>query len=231
VRLARALFLVGAIPSLACTVLTSLDGLSGGVTDGGAPTSLSDALSEALGVSPDGFAVDALSSDSNAAESASADASSADGGPINLLTNPSFELGVGGCGPGWNGYGATYTRSNTARTGSYSCMACPTGTGSYQLTAISTVQVGPGSYYAEAWLRTPPGAAAVNAAGTQVYFTADAAPNNYFQANMISPGSTWQVSGEAFLIDAGGNLSFDVHVYYPGDGGCILVDDVALYAQ
>jgi hypothetical protein len=161
-------------------------------------------------------------------------------GSDNLLTNPSFEVGMGGCGTGWgNGYGMTFTRVSPGRTGSYACLVCalPNETDSYELDSLIPVPAEAGSYYAEAWLTTPEGGVAT-VAGIQGEYAGDGGISSCTGTNTICQGTfftppvgTWSVSSATFTVSASGTLSVNVHSYGAPTGSCFEVDDLALYAQ
>ncbi len=193
-----------------CSLLTSLDGL--GSSDGGGDSHASDGSADSGG----------------------------DGGNGNLLTNPSFELGSGGCGTGWgNGYGMTFTRVSPGRTGSYACLVCvlPNQTDSYELDSLIPVPAQAGSYYAEAWLSTPEGGVATQA-GVQGLYAGDGGISSCIGTSTICQGTffpppvgTWSLSSATFTVTASGTIAVNVHSYAAPAGSCFVVDDLALYAQ
>ncbi len=156
----------------------------------------------------------------------------ADSGVTNLVTNPGFETGGGGCGPGWTSYGSILTRSTTAHGGASSCQICPDMPDSgnaMQITATTMLDVKAGQLYSiEAWLRTADGEPPTGAAGAQIYVMPQAGMQQYYQASTVTPSASWTPSNGSFSVQADGKLEFDVHVYYP-NGGCVLVDDVGVY--
>jgi len=197
-----------------CSLITSLDALrsDAGATDGGGDAAI---LPEA------------------------SDDASGDAGGGNLVTNPSFDEGQGGCGPSWgNGYGMTYTRVSPGRTGSFACMVCIQGsTGSYELDDSTAIAVQAGSYYVEAWLASAADAAPIPA-GVQVYFTGDGGLSGcngsatYCQGNFFTaPVGSWSSSSTTFDVTGSGQITIDLHAYAGDDASCFIVDDVAAYLQ
>lgn len=165
---------------------------------------------------------------------ASGDGGSADGagdGAVNLVVNGGFESGAGGCGAGWNASLGLFDRSAAARAGAASCELCTAGDPSYELRTTSSVMVGPGSYYAEAWLLGPTdGGVAADAVGVQVIVKPlDGGAPAVFQGAEIAAGATWTKSGIDFPVTESSAVDVAVHAYEPT--GCVLIDDVALYAQ
>jgi hypothetical protein len=206
----------------ACSALLGIGDVSpwDGTPDGG---SAMEASPDAL---PDSGATDATG------DTAVGASDGGDAGVVNLVPNPSFDQGAGGCGPGWTGYNQTLAFSTVERSGSRSCEVCPiAGSTSFELSVVTPVAVAAGSYYAEAWLEAPAGMPAATQAGVQISYANDGGANTFFQGSMILPSGTWAVSQEAFVLDAGQSLTMRVHVYGTNNGACILVDDVALYAQ
>lgn len=208
---------------MACSLFTSLDGLSDGLaSDGGT----SDAISGSDGSTPS----------SDGAPNQDGSQTGSDGGSPNLVTNGSFENGTGGCGTGWGGglsYGANFTRSDLARTGSSSCEVCPidsTGMGSFALAPNDAFSAAAGSYYAEAWIHAPVDAGAATQAGIQTFLDyPDGGEAPVFQGTQITPSDGWVVTSEGFETTGDGQMSLQIHMYI--GGGCVLVDDVAVYAQ
>src|SRR5262249_9070083 len=100
------------------------------------------------------------------------------------------------------------------------------------LNLVSWIDVQPGEYYAEAWLRAPPdGATGVGTTGIQLFFhPADGGPVTIEQGSQIVPSATWRPSSASFTLPQRGQLELTVHSYEPG-GGCVLIDDVGLYRQ
>jgi hypothetical protein len=224
-----------------CSALTSFDGLessAGGTTDAASPSdgsTTTDARASDGGVLVDG------AQPSDGATTSDGGVGS-DAGTANLVDNPSFENGAGGCGTNWgNGYNQTAMRVSPGRTGMYACDVCitPGASGSYQINAVKTIDVQSGNYYAEAWLSTPQGGVATSA-GLQVFFTGDGGisgcngtPNTYCQAGfvMAAPGGAYMSSSTSFVVTGSGTVTLDLHSYDSTASSCFLVDDVALYAQ
>jgi hypothetical protein len=161
-------------------------------------------------------------------DSPTADAGS--DGPSNLVDNPSFEEGLGGCGSGWTVSNSTLTRFPAARTGTWSCEVCPSASDAtyFNLEATRAINVSAGSYYAEAWLLAPPDASAAGLTGVQVSLAPSDAGD--FLGTQISPSSTWTPSAISVDVLVDGTALVYVHAYFP-NGGCVLIDDVGLYRQ
>jgi hypothetical protein len=210
----RVALAAGLMLTAACTSLSNLSGGGdGGTSDAqdGAPDSI------APPPAPPG------TSDGSPSPDAGPD------GPLNLLPNPGFEQGGGGCGPGWGSYGAVVTRSTDARTGGSACQLCANTTGSMELKTATPVAAKAGAYSAEAWIRAPGTGPAAGATGVQwQYHAPDGGSSPIDQGSMITPSATWMPSNGSFSLGSDGTLDFMVHVYYP-DGGCVLFDDLGLY--
>ena len=206
----------------ACSFFTSLDGLQGGGSDGGESADATGSDGQILGdggiVTTDGQIRDG--------------ATGGDSGPGGLFENGGFEEGAGGCGVGWKAlYNCTIQRSSIARTGSSSCEVCSlngVGEGSFALAPVTDAPIAPGSYYGEAWLHDDPDAATGNA-GLQTIETLPDGGTITHQAQFFVPTDTWTVSSETFVVDSSGTLTVQIHNYQPT--GCILVDDVSVFAQ
>lgn len=153
-------------------------------------------------------------------------------GPTNLLSNPGFESGSNGCGSGWSGgYGATQEQSSLAHSGDHSCLLCPElpDAGSYAVAPTNPLALTAGSYYAEAWIRAPESGPAAGLTGIVMSYT-NAMGQMYFQGTQVGPDSDWIQSTLQFTLDTDEQLTFQVHIFDPLNG-CVLTDDVALYAQ
>ncbi|HEY1959680.1 MAG TPA: hypothetical protein VGH28_28920 [Polyangiaceae bacterium] len=174
-------------------------------------------------------------------DAATNDGSAADAGG-NLVENPSFDDGQGGCGPGWgNGYGMSFTRVSPGRTGPYACEVCitPGSQDSFQLQSLPLIPVQAGtSYYAEGWLMTPEGGVAVQAGvGILTLFDADAGITcvggpGICQGSILSdPPSTWQKTTVSFTTSGPSSVTLAFHAYDNTATSCFVLDDVAVYAQ
>ena len=207
-----------------CSIFTSLDGLQDGSSDGGES---GDATAGDAQVLADGRVLGDGATDGAISDGSTSDES----GTSSLFVNGSFEEGAGGCGIGWApNYGCTIQRSSIAHSGSYSCEVCTTNNGndSFAISPIAPANVAPGSYYGEVWLHDDHDAD-IGSAGLQVFSSLPDGGSDYFQAQIITPGPTWAVSSETFVVEASGQMTLQIHNYEPN--GCILVDDVSVYAQ
>jgi hypothetical protein len=156
---------------------------------------------------------------------------------VNLVQNPSFELGSDGCGTGWTAQGATMQRgaSPYVRTGAASCILCasPPNTDFMNLSPVASIDVDAGTYSGEAWLLAPPPSigGVSGPTGLQIFFfPPDGGPSSPYIGSMLLPDKTWTASYKSFVLSEPGRLEIMVHSYYP-QGGCVVVDDVALYAE
>ncbi len=229
----RAVALLGGASLLVrCSLITSLDDLKSG--DGAV---VGDAAP------PDAPGPDTSTSDGSPNDAPGVDAPPPDSGSDaggNLVTNPSFENGSGGCGTSWgNGYGMTFFRASPGHTGQYACEVCVQGAQtSYQLDDITSIAVQPGNYYAEAWVTTPDGGVAAEP-GIQVYYTGDGGitgcngnGTTYCQGNFSAPPiGSWTSTSTSFAVSGSGTVKIDVHSYQGTASSCFEVDDVALYQQ
>jgi hypothetical protein len=229
-----------------CSALTSFDGLepsSGALSDaasaGGDGSTNADG---AVRTTEGGAGSDGGQASDGATPASDGGAGTDSGSNGNLIDNPGFENGAGGCGSNWgNGYGQTFMRASPGRNGSmYACEVCISGSGgSYQINAVKAIPVTAGNYYAEAWLSTPEGGVATST-GIQVYFTGDGGLSGctgsatYCQGMpfvMAAPGGDWSSSSTSFVVTGSGTVTVDLHSYAGTASSCFLVDDVALYAQ
>lgn len=226
----RVVFVLAIAGVVGCSALTSLDDLSGGQTDG----SGSDATGDANGG-------DASGSDGGGSDVVQTNDAS-DAGNGNLVTNPSFENGQGGCGTNWgNGYSMTATRQPGGHTGN-ACVVCTNlaSQTSYQLDMVTPIAVQPGNYYAEAWMETPwDGGVAVQSPGVGIVvnYAGDGGLSgctgggNLCQAGFVQAGSGWSLSSTSFAVSGSGTLQIVMHAFAGTQNSCFAVDDVALYAQ
>lgn len=218
------------LPLAACSLLSPLDDLqsgggpSTGVDSGGSGGGGSSAGGESSGGEPSAGGGGGSGGDTGAGGS----------GPTNLLMNPGFESGVNGCGSGWSGgYGATYAQSTIARSGANSCLACaePVDVSSFGIEPTNPISLPAGTYYAEAWIRAPEdGYPVAGLTGVVMAIEGRSGDPTYFQGTQVSPDLDWVASTHTFTLDAPDQLTFQVHAFFP-EGGCVLVDDVALYAE
>jgi hypothetical protein len=209
---------VAMLPLAACSLVTSLDGLTGGSEDAGARDDSTSGDRDGTRAEDEGHP--ATGGDSS---------TGGDSGPGNLVTNPGFESGKNGCGSGWSGgYGATDTLTAVARSGAASCMLCPAGANppSFALQPTNPLSLPAGSYRAEAWIRSPVSGATAGLTGVIV----SAVDGTTFQGTQVRPDIDWVASTKTFTLSQPTDVTLQVHTYFPMDG-CVLVDDVAIYAQ
>jgi hypothetical protein len=213
---ARTLRLLAAAAPLsvsACGLFTdyaSFYGGDAGLADSSAPTDAIDTsdtpVADADGALPDGS------------------------GTGNLLSNPSFEDGVGGCGPGWKAFFGGLTRSSVARTGAWSCLICTNGSGVYLTATVDVPVVAGDSYYAEAWVHAPPSPPNTTGSIALQFEEVDGGPT-YDEGAGTMPTADWALVNHVARVPGGATLlKFNVHAA-ANDGGCLLVDDVGLYKQ
>lgn len=212
----------------ACSLLTDLDGLSGGEAPSDA--TMTDAhVGDAV--------LETAASDDATLEDASV---GPDATPLNRQPNAGFEDAPGepGCGPGWNGYDATLTRVTTSRTGRFACQACENGTDrstgftidGYDSMKGVAIAVGE-TWHAEAWVRLPPGLSTVQQASIHVRtYAADGTFIEGSQSAQVTLTSAWQKVAVDLQLSKPGNL---LNVYIESGpaaaGNCVLGDDVVVY--
>jgi hypothetical protein len=210
-----------AITTSACSLLTSLDGLSSppgtGPTNGDAR-----ADGELQG-----------SGEASADGSSTGDALDAsDDAGTNLHPQPTFENGT--CAP-WVGYQGTVEVVPTAHSGQGACRVCTKPTTTNFFTADDNRSPGPSvlgaTYHAEAWVRNDPSAPAPPSV-TLYLRNATIVNGNFIDLESSSSpttaiGATWR------RFDA--NLTFtkpgDLNVFISADtapNACFLLDDVVL---
>jgi hypothetical protein len=232
-------------PILAVALLasscTSLADLATGGDDSGATADVpdagysGDAMAEAgLDTGADGY-TDAATVDASDANTTDGgvDSAPSEAGPVNLLPNPGFEQSLGSGCVGWNNDNTTATLSNVAHSGAHSCLVCPSPVTStfFSLEAPQVDASAGSSFYAEAWLMAPPSGPPAATVAALVYLSLPDGGGVPNQANQLIPAPpTWTLSSESFTVGSDGKLMFTIHGYYP-DGGCVLVDDTALYQQ
>jgi hypothetical protein len=153
---------------------------------------------------------------------------------LNLLSNPSFENGVGGCGTGWTAFGIlTFVRSSVAHTGASSCMMCSSD--AFELGPATALPVDAGeSYYGEAWVHGAPPSSDIAAGIEFTDYYPDGAP--YYNASPNAPAladdAGWTLIEYVLPVTPGTTKrQFGVHGTVTTGAGCLLVDDVALYKQ
>ena len=226
------MFFLFAGPASACSLFTSLDGLSGG-----SPTLPTEAAAF------DVEAADALDArpESGAPPSEGGSGDAGDDGPAprgpNYFPIGDFELGSSCSGQGYN---SSYTLDPIARSGTQSCRVChaygqPPNVYSYDKTIDSIGAPPKGSrYYVEAWLRSAPDAAPPTG-GAEITLRDFRTTGGTFTAvderhsGYTRLGSEWtKVAVEFSIADTTDGL--DVYVDAPLESGttCFLLDDVVV---
>ena len=220
---------VGAACS-ACSLLTSLDGLSDGAALGvpadahtdGTATGATDAPSEAMTV------VDAAQHDVDAGSITDAND---DAGP-NLHPNGTFESGT--CDP-FGGFQGTVDVVSTAHTGTGACRACTLPQTTDYFTADDNRAPGPGevgaTYHVQAWVRTDP--SSPPPMDVSIYLRNATLVNGTFTEHgesMSAPvtiDATWQRIETTYAFTQAGNLNVFIGAG-TAPNACFIFDDVLL---
>jgi hypothetical protein len=149
-RLAIAIAVAGSSLG-ACSLVTSLDGLSSGAADSDATTPEAGDGSSVDTRGPDGAPVDAPGVDGGARDGAP-DAAP----PANLAPNPGFETGKPSCAP-WAGYENTLVSVSPGRSSATACLVCSKPGAPFFTIDGDVVDAPPigARYRAEAWVRAP----------------------------------------------------------------------------
>jgi hypothetical protein len=222
----RFVHILTTVAFIGCSALTSLDDLS---QQGG----------DAANVDANGG--DAGGNDANNGSDVVQTNDAGDASTGNLVTNPSFEQGQGGCGTNWGGgYSNTASRQPGGHTGN-ACVVCTNGANStsFAFNQTTPVAVQPGNYYAEAWMETPyDGGVAVASPGVgiQIVYAGDGGLSGCIGSSTLCQGSfvtsgSWTLSTTTFVVSGSGTLQVVAHAYDGTAGSCFAWDDVALYAQ
>jgi hypothetical protein len=217
---------IAAFATSACSLLTSLDGLS----SGGAL-----AVDGAAGADVGTIAAIDASSDASTASDTSAASDALDGGDnagVNLHPQGSFETGT--CAP-WVGFQGTVEVVPTAHSGSGACRVCNSPSTTDYFTADDNSTPGPGtigaSYRAEAWVRADPTAPAPPA--VKLFLRNSAIVGGMFtelEGSSSAPivvNATWQRLEVTLPYTKAGNLN----VFVGADAApnaCFVLDDVVL---
>ena len=229
-----ALLLVG------CSLVTSLDGLSdpeattpGPGEEGGPPGSDGAVEPHTDGATTD----DRAAPPDDGGELSDADAgdakNDAPGGPVNLVSNPSFELSGALCGPGWNPTGATTaTLDGPPHSGAKSCKVCNTGAPNSNIGVVFSVAEGawgPGKYTLTVYAKAETGNTIL---AIEQLTVKKAASTDYPGFNGAATALSWHelkftinvLAGESVLgLLVGGNAETT--------GECVFVDDVSLVRE
>jgi hypothetical protein len=150
-----------------------------------------------------------------------------DAGTVNLLSNPSFELGCAG----WSVEDGTESDSPAARTGSHSCEYCPHQTNPVTDAFVQTVSgsIPRGAqYYAEIWVHAAP-----DASGPADGLTLTIALKGGSRALQgpdgtgSTPDGTWRRITTLLSTDESGT-GLELMVTPGATSTCVLVDDAIL---
>jgi hypothetical protein len=177
-----------------------------------------------------------LDSGGGRAEASADDAGvDAGGGGTNVVVNPGFEDGTGGCGIGWSVNMGTLVRSSTAHSGQYSCQVCGSTAGYYlypDSPEVADAATGD-SYYLAAWISLPPGADPDAGAFTQLMF-ADNSNNDLTDNGGLNDPTTWQLMDLTYAVTsdvAGMPLFLLIEGGAAAGNTCFLIDDVVMSKQ
>ena len=166
---------------------------------------------------------------------ASADAmGDVDTGALDLISNPSFAEGTGGCGTDWQVIGGLISRSDAGRTDGFACRLCPDPARNTfaLLEPLRLAKAQPGaSYVGEAWARADdPGPPSMG--GELFGYLADGGLYVRYGSN-VGVSSEWEkITITSVVPEDGRSVSIRIAAEFrPDAAGCVLVDDVALYTQ
>jgi hypothetical protein len=220
------LIAAGSFAATACSLLNSVDGLTGGagpalVPEGG------EGGGGGLDATSNGDAV------SDAAVEASLIRDAGDEAGSNLHPSGTFEGPT--CDP-WSGYQGTVEKVTDARTGTGACRICTSPTTTDYFTADDKGQGGAAtvgaSYRAEAWVRTAPGKAVPGA--SSLFLRSFSTAGGQFTSLELenSPKKpltdTWmKLEATLTITKPGGTLNIFVGAD-TNPGACMLLDDVYL---
>jgi hypothetical protein len=218
-----------AVATSACSLVTSLDGLSSGIdaTDGprvdGAANDATDGPAEAEVAPPPTDAADAL---------AIQDAGARDDAGPNLHPAGTFENGT--CDP-WHGFQGSIGFVTLARTGGGACRACTASTTTDYFTADDNGATGAdmvgATYRAEGWVRTDPTAPAP--LDVKLFLRNASVASGSFvalesSASVPAPiDATWQHFETSLSITKQGYLNVFVGATH-APNACFILDDVTV---
>jgi hypothetical protein len=191
-----------------CSLLVSVDGLSGGVSDSG----------------------DASPGDANPQSDAAS--GNVDAGP-NLIFNGDFEEAGADC-EDWFTFNATATTDPIAHSGQSSCRVCEVGASGFALdhnTILSNISPG-STFTGTAWVRATPSntdPAQHVAVAFRVYADAGGAPLQDVGSASPVINQSWVQLTVMITTTSGGNLNLFIPADQTVDGSCFLVDDVVAF--
>jgi hypothetical protein len=222
--------LAGGIACSACSLLTSLDGLSDGAVGG----ATSDARGDQSTTGSGDARSDATSGDAAKTLDAGGDSvtdANDDAGP-NLHPNGTFESGT--CDP-FGGYQGTVDVVTTAHTGIGACRACALPQTTDFFTADDNRATGPGvvgaTYHVEAWVRADP--TRPPPVDVRLYLRYAVDTNGMFvdhgsnYSPVVTLDATWKRLETTYTFTQPG----DLNVFVGADtapNACFLFDDVVL---
>jgi hypothetical protein len=213
-----------------CSLLTTIDGVSGGGDDGrgeadATATDTGGGTNADTGLDPNDTGVPA---DSNA---------DVDAALPNLQPNGGFELVNGsGCGNEWGVFQGSGTRVGDARSGSYACKACGTSTSESEYTLANgdsaKLEVAPGQRIrVEAWVRVYDDAASQQSVrGVIRIFAPDGGTNvvQRIDPPLVPVTTTWMRLETILDVTVAGRFNYYVAFLGGALASCALVDDVVV---
>ena len=212
----------------ACSLLTSLDGLSDG-TALGVPA---DARTDGTATSSDAPSETTAAGDAQSGVDAGNVTDASDNAGPNLHPNGTFESGT--CDP-FGGFQGTVDVVSTAHTGTGACRACTLPQTSDFFTADDNRAPGPGevgaTYHVQAWVRTDP--TSPPPVDVSIYLRNATFVNGRFTEHgesMSSPvtiDATWQRIETTYAFTQPGNLNVFIGAG-TAPNACFIFDDVLL---
>lgn len=213
----------------ACSLTTSLDGLTSNVVYADAAGEGTGADGEAL---PDGSLPGA---DAGTDAPATADADGGTVAGVNIHPQSTFETADAACGPGWGTYQSSLEKNAVAHGGTASCRVCMNS----GILDFYTADDGGSSgattlgvrYRAEAWVRTAPG---FPSPGPGRLFLRNFKVTGGFEdlesksSDAVMLDFNWRLVSTELLITKPGGV---INVFIGMDavaGSCFLIDDVTL---
>jgi len=171
-------------------------------------------------------------SDADALDVSNGDATpdAASDGLVNLLQNPGFEQGSTGCGSFWTAGGGvtSFAISDASRTGGQACRVCANN--SSGITQHLNLHFDAGTHFTGDMWAAPVEAGTTSAKMFVVIHVLDAAPNQVYITVNKNNFATWTELTNGVTPTANVD-SIDFAANLGPDGGCVLVDDTALFAE